>query len=185
MITVARASKRRKLQRKGGVAPAVAFRPRASGFSPPELCWDVVLANPQTARVLSSWRWMWTLPQVAKAFALQRDEWVRWACAGDPGPLLWKAKANEVLALTARDLARVGHTVVYSMGRYLYEVHLMRRAAALQLALDKHGGTCAGINGVFLKRRSARDRRRRRSAAQGSRGAAEAGWKAGYKRGAW
>ena len=42
------------------------------------------------------------------------------------------------------------------------ETHLMRRDAVLQLALAKHGGTYAAINGAFLKRARAREERRRR-----------------------
>jgi hypothetical protein len=166
MITVARASKRRRK----AAAAAEPFRPSKRGYAPPGLCWDVVLASPAAAGVLSSLRWMWVLPQVARAFreALVPDQWAGWACAAEAVPPLWKAKANELLALTARDMARVPRAVVVSWGVWgWHEVHLMRPALLLRLALDKHGGTCAGINAAFLKRRDARARREARARLRG------------------
>ena len=158
MPSAKRASRKRKASAVCQAAPP--FSPRKTGYSPPDLCWDIILSNPRAAGVLSSWRWMWTLPQVSRAFALQRDLWVRWACACDTAPVIWKSKANAIFALTARDMARVGYSVVYSPGwRGHKEIHLMRRAPLLQLALDKHGGTCQGVNAKFLKRAEASRRR--------------------------
>jgi hypothetical protein len=156
MPAAKRASKKRRLL--APVSPP--FVPKRTGYSPPDLCWDIILSNPNVASTLSSWRWMWTLPQVARAFALQRDLWVRWACACDAAPVIWKSKANALFALTARDMAKVGYSVVFAPGwSHHKEIHLMRRAPLLQLALDKHGGTCQGVNAKFLKRAAARERR--------------------------
>jgi hypothetical protein len=129
--------------------------------TPPDLCWDMILGNPCTARCLSSWRWMWTLPQVSKAFkaALDRDQWVRWACVDDLTPSLWKSKANAMLALTAHDMRGAVRLVVTRHWPRRRETHYMRRDELLRLALAKHGGTCDGINAVFLKRQGRRRRR--------------------------
>ena len=48
--------------------PSPPFKPQKTTYSPPDLCWEIVLANPHTAVHLASWRWMWLLPQTARAF---------------------------------------------------------------------------------------------------------------------
>jgi hypothetical protein len=137
------------------------FHPKHTQFCPPELCWDVILANPHTATTLASWRWIWVLPQVCKAFVVNQDSWIQWMCAADRKPLIWKTKANAVLALTAKDLQDVSCHVARKTGwRRRYETHLMRRDVVLKLALEKHNGTYAGINSVFLKRAEATKRRK-------------------------
>ena len=135
------------------------FTPQKTTQTPPALCWEVVLAHSPT--VLSKWRWIWMLRQVCRAFRdlIQPDLWVRWQCASDLKPMIWKKKADEVLALTARDLADVEFTVK-DVTRYK-EVHLMSRKTALEIALAKHGGTFSGINDVFLRRRARKKAARR------------------------
>ena len=151
--------RRTKSARKSDPPP---FRPKQTQFCPPELCWEVILANPHTAAALASWRWVWVLPQVSKAFAVNKDSWIRWMCAADREPLIWKTKANAVLALTAKDMQDVSCHVAQGTGRRRrYETHLMRRDVVLKLALGKHGGTYAGINAVFLKRADAKSKRKR------------------------
>ena len=138
------------------------FCPKPTEFSPPHLCWDVVLSNQHTAATLSSWRWLWLLPQVCKAFALQPDSWLKWMCVADTVPKIWKTKAGAVLALTAKDLQDVNYCKVHSSGwKRRHETHLMRRDSVLELALAKHGGTHAGINAVFWKRKEAKKKRKK------------------------
>ena len=111
--------------------------------------------------VLSKWRWIWMLRQVCRAFRdlIQPDLWVRWQCASDLRPMIWKKKANDALALTARDLADVDFTVA-AVTRYS-ETHLMSRMTVLEIALAKHGGTFSAINDVFLKRHARKKAARR------------------------
>ena len=141
------------------------FRPQATAFQPPDTCWEAVLANQRALAVLAEWRWLWLLPQVCRAFrrGVQPELGVRSMCAADAGPMIWKSKANDLFALGRADLAGIEHAVVMGTGWARYkETHLMRRDAVLQLALAKHGGTYAAINGAFLKRARAREERRRR-----------------------
>ena len=142
--------------------PPPPFKPQKTSYSPPDLCWDIILTNPNTADRLTSWRWVWLLPQVARAFraALQPDQWMMHTGHA----LLWKTKANALLALTAKDMASVDYTVVEGTGWYRrHETHLMRRDTLLQIALDKHGGTYKAINDVFLKRAEAKNMRKKRN----------------------
>ena len=78
--------------------------------------------------------------------------------------MIWKTKANDLFALTPRDMADVVCKVIDcgSGWRRRKEVHLMRRDTVLQLALDKHGGTYRAINDAFLKRAEARRLRNKR-----------------------
>jgi hypothetical protein len=124
-----------------------------------QLCWDFILSNPATAAALSSWRWIWVLAQVNKAFraSVQADSWVKWMCVNDTKPSIWKSKANDVLALTAKDLINVHCDVVCGTGCMRYkQTHLMHRHTVLQLALTKHGGSMSKINTVFLKKADAK-----------------------------
>ena len=74
----------------------------------------------------------------------------------DKKPSIWKSKANDLLALTAKDLQDVECSVVCGTGRSRYkETHLMHRQTLLQLALSKHGGNFCKINAVFLKKNAA------------------------------
>jgi hypothetical protein len=146
------------------IAPPPPFHPAKTTFSPPHLCWEVILTNPKTAATLSSWRWMWTLPQVCKVYraSMQMDRWINWTCVEDKTPTIWKTKANELLALTVKDLEDVECRVVHGSGwKKRYETHLMRRDTLLQLALAKHGGTYKGINAVFLKKKEAKKKRKK------------------------
>lgn len=139
------------------------FKPQKTAFQPPDICWEVVLANPHTAVALAQWRWLWLLPQVCRAFhdGVQPGRWVRTMCAADSRPTIWKAKANALFALTPRDMANVKCTVVEGTGFMRYkETHLMRRDTVLELALAKHGGTYAAINSAFLKRVEAKEMRK-------------------------
>jgi hypothetical protein len=128
------------------------FRPQKTTHTPSSLCWDVILSNPHAASILYSWRWIWVLRQVNHAFAaaLQPERWMQWQCANDIRPMIWKQKANDVLALTSEDLAHLECTV-HRQSRYR-ETHLMWRKDVLGLTLAKYGGTFEGINAIFLKR---------------------------------
>ena len=133
------------------------FIPSKTLHAPSHVCWEVVLSSPCAAATLSSWKWIWMLRQVSRAFRtlVQPDRWVLWMCQNDARPCIWKSKANDVLALTANDLKDVVFEVVCGVGRMRYkETHLMHRQALLKMALAKHGGTVARINAVFLKRNS-------------------------------
>ena len=130
-----------------------AFCPQKTAHVPQPLCWEIVLSNPQTGIVLSKWRWIWVLRQVSRAFhdVIQPDRWIHWQCANDLRPMIWKRKADEVLALTCKDLGNIKITVSKGASRYK-ETHLMWRKTVLELALTKHCGTFNGVNSVFLKR---------------------------------
>lgn len=141
----------------------VAFKPQNSSFQPPHLCWEVILANPQTIATLKEWYWLWLLPQVCRAFksGVQAEHWFRLMCASDIKPLIWKGKANAVFALTRRDMESVKYTAIEGKGYMSYkEVHLMRRDTILGLALAKHGNSFAAINRAFQKRLEKRKKRR-------------------------
>jgi hypothetical protein len=142
------------------------FHPQATAFQPPDTCWEAVLANhqPTLTVVLTEWRWLWLLPQVCRAFrrGLQPELCVRSMCAADGQPVIWKSKANDLFALSRADLAGIESVVVRGAGWMRFkETHLMRRDTVLQLALAKHGGTYAAINGAFLKRAGAKERRKK------------------------
>lgn len=145
------------------------FKPQKTAYSPPDLCWEIVLSNPQTtAAHLRSWRWIWLLPQVARAFraGLEQERWMRSMCADESKSLMmmmiWKSKANAIFALTASDMADVVCKVVRGVGwMKCRETHLMRCDTILQLALDKHGGTFKSINDAFLKRAEAKRMRKK------------------------
>jgi hypothetical protein len=153
------------------------FIPAKTTRTPPALCWEIILSNPQTAAHLAKWRWMWVLRQVNRLFnvTIQPAHWMHWQCENDALPVIWKKKADEVFALTAKDLTGVELTVSIGKGMlYWKETHLMWRKKVLALALAKHGGTLDGINAIFLKRKRARLVRRcrfeeRRQAAKESR----------------
>jgi hypothetical protein len=75
--------------------------------------------------------------------------------------MIWKQKANELLALTAGDLANVECTIhTVSQRGFNKETHLMWRRDVLRLALAKHGGTFDGVNAIFLKRLSRKRKER-------------------------
>ena len=131
------------------------------------LYWDIILALPQTAILLSSWRWVWVLSQVNKDFraALMRTDWIKSMCALDRKPLIWKKKANDLFALTADDMQHLECDVRCGTGFMRFkETHLMFRQAVLELGLAKHGGTFESINAVFLLRKQRRERRNRPAA---------------------
>jgi hypothetical protein len=139
-------------------APQLPFSPAKTHATPSYLCWEILLTNPCTAAALSSWRWIWVLTQVNHTFkaSIQADSWVKWMCVSDKKPSIWKSKANDLLALTAKDLQDVECSVVCGTGRSRYkETHLMHRQTLLQLALSKYGGTISKINAVFLKKNAA------------------------------
>lgn len=145
--------------------PFKPFTPQKTAYRPSDLCWEIILANHQTAVHLACWRWMWLLPQVARAFraGIEQEKWMKSMCENTQ-IMIWKSKANALFALTARDMADVTCKVVSCNGRgwkRCKEAHLMRRDTVLQLALDKHGGTFRKINDVFLKRADARRMRKR------------------------
>ena len=86
---------------------------------------------------------------------------MRWMCRADRRPLIWKAKANELFALTAADLARTRYETV--MGLYWRrEVHLLFRGDVLKLAMEKHGGAFDALNAAFLARKQRNAKRKRR-----------------------
>ena len=137
------------------------FAPQKTAFSAPHVCWDVVLSNQGVAETLGSWKWLWTLAQVFGTLP-HADEMMRWMCARDRRPVIWKKKANELFALTPMDLmcAKFESVMGNTWGRY-HEVHLMYRADVLQLALAKHGGSFAAINAAFLARKSRNAKRKK------------------------
>jgi hypothetical protein len=152
-----------KWQKKKYSAIVAKFKPQKTNHTPSHICWDVILSNPLVAAQLYSWRWIWVLRQVNKTFnaALQPDQWIRWQCANDRQPMIWKQKANDVLALTHSDLADVKCAVRSGMGTNRFkETHLMWRSEVLGLALAKYGSTFDGVNTIFLKRLSRKKRTR-------------------------
>ena len=64
---------------------------------------------------------------------------------------IWKKKANELFALTAKDIAGLKYEVVESSSR----------SEVLQLALAKHGGTIAAINDAFIARKKRNAKRKK------------------------
>ncbi len=133
----------------------VKFCPQKTTNTPPHLCWEIILCSANVAAHLNNWGWILKLRQVSRGFnaAIQPDLWMRWQCAYDAQPMIWKKKADEVLALTIADLAHVECTVHCGAGYMRYkETHLMWRNEVLNIALAKHGGTFGSINAIFLKR---------------------------------
>jgi len=135
------------------------FIPAKTTHAPAPLCWEIILSNPQAAAHLAKWRWIWMLRQVSRLFniTIQPAHWMHWQCENDALPVIWKKKADDVFALTAKDLTGVELTVSIGKGMlYWKETHLMWRKKVLALALAKHGGSLDGINAIFLKRKRAR-----------------------------
>ena len=76
-------------------------------------------------------------------------------CEHDRMPMIWKKKANEIFALTAKDVDDVECRVVNGTGWMRYkETHLMKRKIVLQIALAKHGGSFDAINAAFVARKA-------------------------------
>lgn len=166
MPAVSSVSKSKKRKTTKPSRPLSPFRPQKTAFQPPHACWEVVLANPHTAHILSKWRWLWLLPQVSSAFraGLQQEIWLRSMCKLDIEPLIWKAKANELFALTPNDFQHARCFVVCT--RSYRETHLMYRTTVLQLAFKKHGDSFRALNDAFLKRQEAKRKRRAKQAAE-------------------
>jgi hypothetical protein len=160
-------NKRKQAKKRKQVAPVEKFAPQKTAFKASHVCWDVVLSNQHAAAVLGSWRWLGVLAQVFGCGAAA-DQMALWLC-GDgwgwgEGTKIWKKKANELFALTVRDLKDVPCIIVSRSNFYRgdYETHLMPSVDVLQLALVKHGGTVAGINAAFLARKARNAKRKRR-----------------------
>jgi hypothetical protein len=142
-----------KRKRKSKAVPK--FTPQKTAFVASHVCWDVILANPAAMACLGSWRWIGTLSRV---FGRLPDQMALWMDG-----TIWKKKANELFALTAKDIAGLKYEVVESSSYYGrdHEVHLMRRSEVLQLALAKHGGTIAAINDAFIARKKRNAKRKK------------------------
>jgi hypothetical protein len=148
--------------------PPPPFAPQKTDFKASHICWDVVLSNQCVAETLCSWKWLRTLAQVFGTLP-HADDMMRWMCLRDQRPVIWKKKANELFALTPKDLmhANLNFETVYGKKHWTktwgrrYEVHLMFRADVLKLALSTHGGTFAAINAAFLARKSRNAKRKR------------------------
>ena len=159
MLKTAKTTKRIKTKRPPPPPPK--FVPQKSSFSPSHVCWDAVLSNQAAMQHLGSWRWLRTLELVFRTLPCPPERLARWLCGGEA--TIWKSKANDLFALTPKDLAAVPYTLVET--RCYKQVHLMLRSAVLQLALAKHGGTVAAINAAFLARRERNSKREKRRAA--------------------
>ena len=138
--------------------PPPPFVPQKTAFAPSHVCWDVIRSNQHAAAALGSWKWLSTLAQVFGRLP-DADQMAKWMCVGDRRPVIWKKKANELFALTAKDLFNVRFETVYG-SRSSYEVHLMYRSDVLKLALEKHGGSLAGVNHAFAERRKRNAKRK-------------------------
>ena len=140
------------------------FAPQKTDFKASHVCWDVVLSNQCVAETLGSWKWLRTLAQVFGTLP-HADEMMRWMCLRDQRPVIWKKKANELFALTPKDLmhANLKFETVYGNNAWgrSYEVHLMFRIDVLKLALSTHGGTFAAINAAFLARKCRNAKRKK------------------------
>jgi hypothetical protein len=142
--------------------PPPPFAPQKTAFSASHICWTVVLSNQGAAETLGSWKWLWTLAQVFGTLP-HADDVMRWMCLCDGRPVIWKKKANELFALTPKDMMHAQVETVYGNSAWgrSYEVHLMFRADVLKLAMAKHGGTFAAINAAFLARKSRNAKRKK------------------------
>lgn len=136
--------------------PATAFRPAAmtSIRAPDDVCFEAMLNNAAAAACLRSWRWMFVLPQVCRAWraAFNPNAWMRWACEEDPMPMIWKAKAMQLFGLARHEIdALPFRRRVYGCWRNK-EVHLLERRRVLQLAMAKHGGGAATLAAALHSR---------------------------------
>ena len=135
--------------------------PKKTAFRASHVCWDVVLSNQHAAVALGSWSWLWKLGQVFGTLP-HADQMMKWMCAADSRPVIWKKKANELFALTPQDLLPLHfETVLGNSWRQSYEVHLLFRSDVLKVALEKHGGSFAGINAAFIARKCRNAKRKR------------------------
>jgi hypothetical protein len=153
---LAKTTKRIKNKQKPSPPPQK-FVPQKSSFSPSHVCWDAVLSNQAAMQHLGSWRWLRTLALVFRPLPCPPECLARWLC-GDA--TIWKSKANDLFALTAKDLSAVPYKLVET--RYK-QVHLIPRSVVLHLALAKHRGTVAAINAAFLARKERNSKRKRRA----------------------
>jgi len=129
----------------------------SSSFVAPLTCWDIVLGTHRAwaPKVLGSWRWIFTLSCVSKAFALAlrplRTELMRrMALSGDG---ICKSQANALFGLTPTALRGLKYKSVSLSGMpWRQTMHLMSRETVLGLAARRHGQSFEEINLAFLGR---------------------------------
>ena len=150
---------KRKVERKKKEPPR--FVASNTGFAPPQACWDCILPTYRAwVPVLPSWKWVFVLSAVSKAFADAlrplRTEIARiMASVNTRG--ICKSKANELFALTLAELKPLPFSEVALAGysrRQPRVMHLLSRSAVLELAFGKHGASFESLNAAFLARRA-------------------------------
>jgi hypothetical protein len=159
--------KKKRTSNKPKPKPPAPFKPAATGYRAPSTTWTIVLSAenaPFFDAVLTEWRWLWTLSQVCRDFrdvlTPLKTRLMHRMCARDKSERLWKAKANELFALSPTALDTLPRVESVSPMERWRVTHLLRRKDVLALACAKHGPSFEALATAFNARKA---RRRARS----------------------
>ena len=121
----------------------------------PTIICEIILNNDEMwGRTLTSWRWLWVLPQVCKAFRNairpRRTQLMQLMCANPWSQCINKRQARELFGLTKLE------GVPYTVEHIGFEIHHMCRSGVLLRAMTKKRrgeiettGTFEAINALF------------------------------------